>query len=254
MPQLTPAVSVVVPYYNEEANIEPVVAHTCGALESRFPGAYEVILVNDGSTDGGDAIGAACTNRYRGVQLHRHLENKGLGAALRTGYMAASGTHVSFIPCDGEVEIDQVIKLYDRLEAADLIISKRNRDVPFHREILTSGWWFLMRLFFGFDIRSEGIYVIRRSLLQRIGIDRMRSTTGLINIEIPMRAIRAGCSWRQETIDTRPRLSGESKVVNLATTLRTLYETLRLRFLISGEAGEAESPPVMARERSAESA
>ncbi len=227
-----PVLSVVIPVYNEAENIDPVVQKTISALDQALPNAYEIVLVNDGSSDESDRICMECTNKYPNTQVWRHDANQGLGAALKTGYLACTGEFVSFIPGDGEVEIDQTLKLFNRMGSDDLIISRRNRSVPFHREFLTAGWWFMMRLLFGFDIRSEGIYVIRRDLLLKIGLEKMKSTTGLFNIEIPMRAIRRGCRWSQDVIDTRPRLSGESKVVNFRTTFRTLWETCKLRFTI----------------------
>ena len=69
--------------------------------------------------------------------------------------------------------------------------------------------------------------------LDQIGLEQIDSNTGLINIEIPMRAMRKGCRWTQGIIDTKPRLSGDSKVTNLRTTLLTLWETVKLRFTIS---------------------
>jgi glycosyltransferase involved in cell wall biosynthesis len=235
MTRPAPVLSVVIPVYNEADNIDPVVQKTTSALDETLPNAYEIVLVNDGSSDQSDRICMECTNKYPNTQVWRHDANQGLGAALKTGYLACTGEFVSFIPGDGEVEIDQVLKLLGRIGSDDMVITRRNRSVPFHREFLTAGWWFMMRLLFGFDTRSEGIYIIRRNLLLRIGLERIKSTTGLINIEIPMRAIREGCRWKHDVMDTRPRLSGESKVVNFSTTFRTLWETLKLRFTIPVE-------------------
>lgn len=229
MTSRTPVLSLVIPVYNEAANIEPVVHNTISVLGRALPDAYEIVIVDDGSTDESYRLSIGCANRHSGIRVCRHEANRGLGAALKTGYMACTGEYVSFIPGDGEVEADQVLRLFNQLESADLIISRRNRSVPLHREILTAGWWFMIRLLFGFFIRTEGIYVVRRKLLHEVGLERMDSTTGLLNIEIVMRAIRRGCRWKQAVIDTKPRLSGASKVVNLGTTLRTLKETVKLR-------------------------
>tara|TARA_B100001123_G_scaffold444736_1_gene594391 strand:+ start:1863 stop:2579 length:717 start_codon:yes stop_codon:yes gene_type:complete len=227
--------------YNEEENIEPVVQSTTTELDRHFPGDYELVIVDDGSSDNSYAASVDCAGKYPGVRICQHKENAGFGAAIRTGYAASKGQYVSLIPADGEVEVDQVVKLYKEIGPADLIISQRNRSVPFHREILTAGWWFLMKLFLGFDVKIEGIMVMRRSLLDQIGLDRITTNTGLVNIEIPMRAIKLGCDWRQTVIDTKPRLSGESKVVNLRTTLLTLWETFKLRFTITTDT-RSEAP------------
>ena len=229
MDQHSPLLTVVMPYYNEEENIDPVVDQTVAGLEEAFGNRYEIILVNDGSSDNSDRIGMNCTNRHKRVRLYRHDKNRGLGAAIKTGYLASAGEYLSFLPCDGEVEVDQIIKLWNANQENDMVISRRDRDVPFYREILTACWWFIMKMLFGFDVRSEGIYIIRRDVLESIGLYHMHSTTGLLNIEIAMRAVQAGCSYQEELIDTKPRLSGESKVANIGTTATTLWETFKLR-------------------------
>ena len=245
MKNQTPLLSIVIPMYNEEANIEPVIRNSTLELDRHFPGDYELVIVDDGSTDNSYAKSVACAETYNRVRICQHTENAGFGAALRTGYAASLGQYVSLIPADGEVEVDQVVKLYQEMGSSDLIISQRNRSVPFRREILTAGWWFMMKLFLGFDVRIEGIMVMRRSLLDQIGLDRVTANTGLVNIEIPMRAIKLGCTWKQTVIDTKPRLSGESKVVNLKTTLLTLWETFKLRFTITSKPSPQTQTPLV---------
>src|SRR6185436_19055996 len=112
--------SVVIPVYNESANVGIVLDDTVRCLDaSPYRGAWEVILVNDGSTDDtGRVIDglAAADSRVRAVH---HVSNRGFGAALRSGYAAARGRLVTLISGDGEIGVDQPLALAAQMGSAD---------------------------------------------------------------------------------------------------------------------------------------
>ena len=228
-PSRAPRLTVVVPAYNERLNLDPVITRTVRALdENAWVGPYEVILVDDGSTDGSTATIEALTRRFHDrVRACRHPTNRGLGAALRTGYAAALGEYVTFIPSDGEVEIEQALALFQKMGDADLTVSRRERSVGANRTLLTIGFHGLTRLILGFDPRgADGIYVIRRATLCGL---TLHSDTGLMNLELVMKCRKQGCRIGAGVMRASPRLSGASKVTNFRTVLRTLWEMLRIR-------------------------
>lgn len=95
-----PAVSIVVPVRNEAENIAPLVAEIAAALDGRW--AYEIVYVNDGSTDA-TAARLAELMTVRGNLRHiRHAVSCGQSAAVRTGVRAARGTVVATLDGDGQ--------------------------------------------------------------------------------------------------------------------------------------------------------
>jgi glycosyltransferase involved in cell wall biosynthesis len=219
----------VVPAYNEGLNLDPVITGTVRALgESTWAGPYEVVLVDDGSTDDSAAVVEGLTRRFHDrVRACRHLVNRGLGAALRTGYAAALGEYVTFIPADGEVEFDQALALFQKMGDADLMVSRRERPVGACRTLLTTGFHWLTRLILGFDARgTDGIYVIQRATLCGL---TLRSDTGLVNLELVMQCRRQRCRIDSGVTHASPRLSGASKVANVRSVSRMLWEMVRLR-------------------------
>ncbi len=223
-----PALSIVIPAYNEAANVAPLVDETVQVLTKEWRGSYELVLVDDGSTDGTADAMKSLAAKYPTVRFLQHPENRGLGGALQTAYAQVRGDYVSFIPGDGQVGVGEVIKLQGAMGTADLIVSIRERTVPFHRNLLSWGMRTLMRIMLGFDPTGmEGVYVIRQAALRRL---RLRSRTGLLNFEIPMRCYNARLEVKRGvSIDTRPRLSGSSKVTNLRTIAKVFYELFKLR-------------------------
>jgi glycosyltransferase involved in cell wall biosynthesis len=224
----TTKLSVVIPAYNEAANVGQLVTETIEVLARDWREPYELLLVDDGSKDGTAEVMSSLAAKHPTVRVIVHPENRGLGGALQTGYAQVRGEFVSFIPGDGQVGVSEVLKLQQEIGAADLIVSVRERTVPFHRNILSWGMRTLMWLVLGFDPTGmEGVYVIRRAALQRL---RLRARTGLLNFEIPMRCYALGLAVKRGvSINTRPRLSGTSKVTNFSTVAKTFYELFKLR-------------------------
>jgi len=227
--------SVVIPAFNEEANVGPVVERTGRVLDGEtWIEGYEIIVVDDGSTDRTGEVADALAARHDNVHVVHHRKNGGFGAAIRSGYAAAAGTYSSAIPADGEVEIEQALNLLRGNLDADLIVSRRDRPPVLQREMLTAGWHGLMRLIVGIDLRGmDGIYVIRTDLVRDF---TLRSNTGLVNLEILMQCARRGVRTRSGIMRTSPRLSGDSKVTNLRTISKTTWEMVKLRMALRKDA------------------
>jgi glycosyltransferase involved in cell wall biosynthesis len=228
---VTRMLSVVIPAFNEEANVGPVVERTGRVLDGEtWIEGYEIIVVDDGSTDRTGEVADALAARHDNVHVVHHRKNGGFGAAIRSGYAAAAGTYSSAIPADGEVEIEQVLNLLrDNLDA-DLVISRRDRTVVVRREVLSRAWNGLMRLIVGFDLRGmDGIYVIRTDLVRGF---TLRSNTGLVNLEILVQCARRGVLTRSGIMRASPRLSGASKVTNVRTMSKLTWEMVKLRMAL----------------------
>ncbi|RME80915.1 MAG: glycosyltransferase [Caldilineae bacterium] len=128
MPTATdaPLITVLIPAYNEAANIPALLARTEEAFRAlAVPG--ELILVDDGSTDGTADQALALQERYPWLRLLRHRRNQGLTAALHHGFRAARGEYVLFLPADLESNpAEDIPKLYRKLcEGYDVVAGWR---------------------------------------------------------------------------------------------------------------------------------
>jgi glycosyltransferase involved in cell wall biosynthesis len=154
-------VSIVIPAFNEEKAIGPVV----DALHSKFPEA-ELIVVDDGSTDGTAEYATSS-----GAKVIKHEFQRGYGASLRTGTEAATREHVLFCDGDGQHSAEDVEKLIAACGDHDLIIGVRGSDS--HQSLLRRPGKFLLRLVVNFlagtkipDFNS-GLRIFRRDVLKR---------------------------------------------------------------------------------------
>src|SRR5439155_8571803 len=96
------------PAYNEAANLPVVAPRVIAACRAACPLGFELVVVDDGSTDGTATEIHSLAGTYPEVRPLAHERNRGLTAALRTGYFAAGGEYVLFIPADGQIPAEAI--------------------------------------------------------------------------------------------------------------------------------------------------
>ena len=120
------ALSVIIPAYNEAQRLPPYLAAVREYLDRRYPGRYEVIVVDDGSRDDTAKILDRSTQDWPELVAMRHPQNRGKGAAVQTGMLAAGGRLLLFADADGATPIEEEARLARAVRAgADLAIGSR---------------------------------------------------------------------------------------------------------------------------------
>lgn len=224
--------SMVIPVFNEENCITGVVTNVIRALEQYKLSSAEIILVDDGSTDGTPLILDALAALDRRVRILRHQINKGLGMANRTGFQEARGAWIGWIPGDGQFEPHDVIEIFLRHhDRSDMITttvhsSKRIKADSFLRVFLSKGLRLMSRLIIGMDGETTGIFIFRKSIFSG-GLPPL--STGYFNLLLPMSAQKRGNRIVNENIPVHPRVAGRSKVANLKTILHTIKDMILVR-------------------------
>jgi dolichyl-phosphate beta-glucosyltransferase len=146
-------VSIVVPMYNEADRVEDTLGTIVTYLEGQ-PYVSEVVVVDDGSTDGTVSIADDCSKRQAMVRVLRHYPNRGKGASIRTGVLAARGRYVFFMDADMSVPIEELGGAFAALSTGDvpIVIGSRRvagarieRPQPFLRAWLGHGFTWLAR-------------------------------------------------------------------------------------------------------------
>lgn len=225
-------ISVIVMAYNEAANLGPVV-HELFAELHRLGRPWELVVVDDGSTDGTGAVADSLAGDLVGVRVVHHVANQGLGGVYRTGFGAAQGCYVTFFPADGEFPAAILAQFLPFMESADMVLGYLNEPaIGLLARVLAEGERLLFRVMFGPLPKFQGIVMFRREILNHVTL----TSTGrawTILMELIIRANRAG--YRLVSVPTalRPRLSGESKVNNVRTVWDSLKQLARLRRQLS---------------------
>jgi len=120
MIQINPEVTVVIPLFNEEAGIKGLLDRI---LELKFHELYEVLVINDGSSDNSLEV----VQKYP-VKVYSHSVNKGYGAALKTGIRKAKGEKVVILDSDGQHDPDNIPEFVKMLDNYEMVIGTRDKD------------------------------------------------------------------------------------------------------------------------------
>ncbi|MBM4388078.1 MAG: glycosyltransferase family 2 protein, partial [Deltaproteobacteria bacterium] len=175
------SISVVIMAYNEEGNISLQVGRTLKFFGENARD-FEIICVDDGSTDGTGSVCEEFAAKDSRIRVIHHARNLGMGAAIKTGYSAATKEYVTQLPGDAQVNPEMFKRFLPLLGENDLILSRyEKRDDGILRSLLTTGFKITGRLITGFPCDFTGTMFFRREFLDRM---KMTSDSFFINFEV----------------------------------------------------------------------
>jgi glycosyltransferase involved in cell wall biosynthesis len=221
------SVSCTVFAYNEEATLEEAVSDVRSALVE-LGREFEVLVVDDGSTDRTAAIASDLEARWPEVHLIRHGLNLGPGSAILTGIRNSRRDVICFHAADQQLDFREVAGFIPLLDDHDIVIGSRSGRPGYTRMRMLSSRVYIElahRLFGlqGYD-DFNFLYLYRRSLFDGMPIG---SDGVFLCTEIFVRALRAGARVARVEAVCLPRKSGVSRVYRPRVIGKTLYEMLR---------------------------
>ncbi|HKI87276.1 MAG TPA: glycosyltransferase family 2 protein [Thermoanaerobaculia bacterium] len=222
--------TIAMPAYNEEDGIEEAVREALKTLD-RLEGGGEVLVVDDGSTDGTSAILEEIQRGDPRLRVHRHEENLGIGGFNRSMVREARGEWIFFIGSDGEWDSNESLRFLAlaRSEELDGVLGYRTEKLysPWRR-LVSFSFNHLTRLCFGVGFRDVGsIRLLRRSLF---GPLRLYSRSAFLNAERLLVGVRAGARLAEVPVAHRPRLAGRGGGAKLRRVIAAVRDLLVTRW------------------------
>ena len=230
------SLTIFYPMWNEEETIERAVAaafEACDLLvEAGEIGAYDVLIIDDASTDATGEIADRLATSDPRVSVIHHPVNRKLGGSIKTGYANATGELVLYTDADlpfDMAELAKAVRLM-RIYEADLVSAYRfDRTGEGARRLIYSHIYnSLIQTAFGLRLRDMNFAfkLARRSMLEHI---ELVSEGSFIDVELLARAQRLGFSIVQFGVDYFPRTRGISTLSSNAVILKMLREMWELR-------------------------
>lgn len=224
----TPDLSIIIPAYNEVATVATVVRRTIEVLET-LPHSHELIVVDDGSSDGtGDAAEA------EGARVIRHPVNIGNGAAIKTGIRSARGETLVLFDGDGQHAPEDIPRLLEKAKTFDLVVGARTAasKTAFHRKIAQSVYNLCASYVCGMKIEDliSGFRVIKAPLAK--SLVGLLPNTFSSPTTMTLATIRGGYSLAYVPITAASR-TGKSKIKLIRDGVRFLLIIMKIATLFS---------------------
>lgn len=226
---IAPDLSVVFPVYNEEENLPLLLREIAAALEGRG-WTYEVVAVDDGSTDRSLAVLQELRSTYPTLRVLALERNTGQTAALDAAWRAARGRLVVSLDADLQNDPADIPRMVDELERRDvhMVIGVRvNRRDTWSRRMQSRIGNGVRNLITGDRITDTGCSL---KLVKREAIDRVRLFTGMHRF-LPTLVRYAGYRVVETPVNHRPRQYGTSKYGAMNRAFRGLADCFAVRWM-----------------------
>lgn len=201
---------------------------------SQLSNTYEVIVVNDGSSDHTLEKAEALVKKYSQVRVVSHEQNSGYGAALRTGFQQARYEVVCFTDADGQFDFSEVRKFLDLIENKDAVLGYRlRRQDKAHRKINTFIYKMVVDFLFGLRVKDIdcAFKMFRKKVFSRIAIE---ADGAVASAELLIKLKRNGFSYAEVGVNHYPRLAGNPTGAKVGVIIKAMKELLSLRKRLNG--------------------
>jgi len=226
-----PELSMMMPVYNEEEILPLVMKEAVEALDTQVED-WELIIVDDGSTDHSPEILAGWAEGDSRIEILTNSPNQGYSRALIRGFYACRKEVVFYTDGDAQFDLGQLGELYPLIGDADMVAGYRvGRKDPWFRLMTSAVYNFIQARVLGVRARDVNcaFKFFRRHFFEKI---TLKSDGFLIDAELYARADRAGLRWVQAPVRHRPRIEG-STTVKVGTIGETLRELFRLKKMLT---------------------
>jgi len=222
-----PRLSIVLPAYNEEGNIERAV-HAAVAGAANAAATCEVVAVNDGSRDGtAQILGRLEAEMGPGLRVVHHPVNLGYGVALRDGFRASRGELVFYTDSDNQFDLGELKDFMPLMKDNHAVLGYRvDRQDPWLRKFVSGGFNALSSLAFGMKVRDLNcsFKLFRGDLIRGLPL---AASDFFIDTELVARIHLGGYPYVQRGVRHYPRTAGRS-TVRPSDVPRTLVSLARM--------------------------
>lgn len=223
-----PGISAFFPAFNDGGTIASMVVSADAALR-KLTDDYEIIVVNDGSSDYTAEILEELRARYPRLRVIQHERNRGYGGALRTGFAAATKDLIFYTDGDAQYDPRELGNLAAALSPEIDVVNgyKIDRADPLHRRIIGRIYHHIVRIAFGFHLRDVDcdFRLIRRHVFDAI---ELRSSSGTICLELVKKLQDAGFVFAEVAVHHHHRAYGKSQFFNFRRLFHTLVQLVAL--------------------------
>lgn len=207
-PMKQKSISVFLPALNEQENIKTSIYSVKEYLDKRFKD-YEIIVVSNGSTDSTVRIVRELAKKDKHIMLIND-KKLGYGTALRSGFAHSSKELIFYTDADNQFDIEDLDNLFPLLSSYDIVSGYRvKRQDPLMRIFVAWAYNMLIRILFNLKVRDidASFKLYKKKVFENM---ILKASTGLIDVEVLIKAKKNGFSIGQIAVRHYPRMKGQT--------------------------------------------
>jgi glycosyltransferase involved in cell wall biosynthesis len=228
MAEPSKSITVFFPVFNDQETIE-LLAEKALAVLPKLTDDYEVLLIDDGSTDASGSVADELARTMKHVRVIHHPFNQGYGAALRTGFSNAAKELIFYTDGDGQYDVGELARLVPLMEDGVDVVNGYKIERQDNRGRRASGALYnrFARFIFRLPISDVDcdFRLVRRSAIGRISLG---VSSGAICVEMIRKLKSAGCTFREVPVHHYPRPHGKSQFFTPRRVARTIFDFFAL--------------------------
>lgn len=222
------SLSVFFPCLNDGKSIPGLLEKTYEVLP-KITNDFEVIIIDDGSTDDTPQITKKLRTKYKNLRIIRNKKPSGYGGVLKIGFGSAKKDWVFYTDGDGQYDPSELKNLVEKVTHEIDVINgyKIKRQDSIVRKFLGASYNLVLHIRYHLPIRDVDcdFRLIRKSKLNEI---KLSSNSGAICLELAMKLKKQGAKFTEIPVHHYPRKHGKSTFFNLTNLFRTLSENIKL--------------------------
>lgn len=221
------SVSAFFPVYNDGESVKKIIPEAIRTL-SKLTSTYEIILINDGSTDGSEITMKKLEKKYKSVRVVSHEKNLGYGAALKTGFAESKCDLIFYTDGDGQYDVKELATLFGKIKEGDLINGyKRKRSDNMFRSVIGEIYNWGVKLLFNLKVRDVDcdFRLIRRSVFDKVSLN---SNGGSICVELIKKIQNRGFAIVEVPVGHYWRKRGKSRFFRIVPIAKLMYGLILL--------------------------
>ena len=223
------SISVVLPAYNEEENIKNTLSNCINFLSKKFED-YEIIAVNDGSSDLTKVEIEKMMHENSRIELIDHSVNQGYGAALNSGFECASKDYIFLMDSDGQFDIKDIDLMTPFVTGQNVVLGyRKNRADNFIRSLNAYLYNLYIKLLFGLRVKDIdcAFKLFPKTAYEKI--KPIKSRGALYSAELLIKLVRNGYKVKEIGVNHYPRSYGEQSGANISVIIKMFKESWAFR-------------------------
>ena len=221
------SISIAIPVYNEEFNLEQTYNNLIKAIKIVKLINYEIIFINDGSTDKSFKIIKKISKKNNKVLVIDNKKNLGLSTSILKAFNQSKKKFVWWLPSDNNAKYNEISKVISNYSTKDFVLTKHIMNRNFFREFISHGYTILLNVIFLLNIPYyNGLFLIKKEMIKKV---KIKSKSQFWMAEMVINLLKLSNNYEIRTIKLTERKKGKSNIFNFKQLYLTIVDLIEFR-------------------------